>query len=223
MFIGHFGVGFGAKKIDNKPSLGTLFFAAQFVDLLWPFLLILGIEKVEITPDISAFNPLDFTYYPFTHSLLGAIFWALLFGAIYFFIKKNTKSAIVLGVLVISHWILDLITHIPDLPLFPGSSIKVGLGLWNSIPLTIIVEGLIFFVGVYLYFKSTKTKNKKGTFALWGLVIFLILIYILNIIGPPPESAEAIGYIASSQWLIIAWGYWIDKNRKDTGIVNTEV
>jgi hypothetical protein len=217
MFVGHFGVGFGAKKIDNKPSLGTLFFAAQFVDLLWPFLLILGIEKVEITPGITTFNPLDFTYYPFSHSLFGVIVWALLFGVIYFLFKKNFKSALLLGVLVISHWVLDLIVHIPDLPIFPGSSVKVGFGLWNSIPLTIIVEGSIFLIGVYLYFKSTKTKNKTGSFALWSLVIFLILIYILNIIGPPPESAEAIGYVGLSQWLIIAWGYWIDRNRKSTG------
>jgi hypothetical protein len=214
MFIGHFGVGFGAKKIDNKPSLGTLFLAAQFVDLLWPFLLILGIEKVEITPGITAFNPLDFTYYPFSHSLFGMLVWAVLFGVIYFLFKKNFKSALLLGVLVISHWVLDLIVHIPDLPIFPGGSVKVGLGLWNSIPLTIIVEGSIFLIGVYLYFKSTKTKNKTGTFALWSLVIFLILIYILNIIGPPPESAEAIGYVGLSQWLIIAWGYWIDRNRQ---------
>jgi hypothetical protein len=140
--------------------------------------------------------------------------WAVLFGVIYFLFKKNFKSALLLGVLVISHWVLDLIVHIPDLPIFPGGSVKVGLGLWNSIPLTIIVEGSIFLIGVYLYFKSTKTKNKTGTFALWSLVIFLILIYILNIIGPPPESAEAIGYVGLSQWLIIAWGYWIDRNRQ---------
>jgi membrane-bound metal-dependent hydrolase YbcI (DUF457 family) len=214
MFIGHFGVGFGAKKIDNKPSLGTLFLAAQFVDLLWPFLLILGIEKVVITPSISAFNPLEFTYYPFTHSLVGVIFWALLFGAIYFFIKKNIKSAILLGVLVISHWILDLITHIPDLPLFPGSEIKIGFGLWNSVPMTIIVEGSIFILGTYFYFKSTETKNKTGRFALWSLIIFLVIVYVMNVFGPPPESAEAIGYVALSQWLIITWGYWIDRNRK---------
>ena len=214
MFIGHFGVGFGAKKIDTRPSLGTFFLAAQFADLLWPFLLILGIEKVEIKPGISAMNPLDFVHYPFTHSLLFIIIWGVLFGAVYFFFKKNLKSAILLGVLVVSHWVLDLIVHIPDLPLYPGSALKVGFGLWNSIAATVIVEGLIFLGGVYLYFKSTKAENKKGTFALWSLVIFLILVYVMNIIGPPPDSAQAIGYVGLSQWLIIAWGYWIDRNRK---------
>ena len=216
MFIGHFGVGFAAKKIDHKPSLGTLFIATQFIDLLWPFFLILGIEKVEIEPGISAMNPFDFTYYPFSHSLLGVLVWALLFGVVYFLFKKNFKSALVLGALVISHWVLDLIVHIPDLPIFPGGSIKVGFGLWNSVTATIIIEGLIFLVGIYLYFKSTKAENKKGKFALWSLVIFLILVYVMNIIGPPPNSAEAIGYVGLSQWLIIAWGYWIDRNRKST-------
>jgi membrane-bound metal-dependent hydrolase YbcI (DUF457 family) len=214
MFIGHFGVGFGAKKIDTKPSLGTFFLAAQFADLLWPFLLILGIEKVEIKPGISAMNPLDFVHYPFTHSLLFIIIWGVLFGAVYFFFKKNIKSAILLGVLVVSHWVLDLIVHIPDLPLFPGSAVKVGFGLWNSIAATVIVEGLIFIVGIYFYLRSTKAKNKKGVFALWSLVVFLILIYVMNIIGPPPPSAQAIGYVGLSQWLIIAWGYWIDRNRE---------
>ncbi|OGU75882.1 MAG: hypothetical protein A2V93_01900 [Ignavibacteria bacterium RBG_16_34_14] len=214
MFIGHFGVGLAAKKIDNKPSLGTLFFASQFIDLLWPFFLLFGIEKVKVSPGVSAFTPLDFVYYPFSHSLFGVLFWALLFGTIYFLIKKNLISALLLGLLVISHWILDLITHIPDLPLFPGTDIKVGFGLWNSVLLTIIVEGMIFILGSYLYIKATKAKNKKDKFALWSLLIFLVVIYVMNIIGPPPESAEAIGYVGLLQWLLIAWGYWIDKNRK---------
>ena len=214
MFIGHFGVGLAAKKIDNRPSLDTLFLASQFIDLLWPFFLLLGIEKVEIDPGASAFNPLNFVYYPFSHSLLGVLFWALLIGAIYFLIKKNFKSALLLGILVLSHWILDLVTHIPDLPLFPGNDTKVGFGLWNSVPLTIAVEGLIFIFGSYLYIKATKAENKKGIFALWSLLIFLIVVYITNVFGPPPESAEAIGYVGLSQWLLIAWGYWIDRNRK---------
>jgi len=220
MFIGHFGVGLAAKKIDNKPSLGTLFFASQFIDLLWPFFLLLGIEKVKIVQGISAFTPLDFVYYPFTHSLLGVLFWATLFGTIYFLVKRNFKSALLLGILVFSHWLLDLITHIPDLPLFPGIESKAGFGLWNSVPLTIIVEGLIFILGSYLYIKSTKAENKKGIYTLWGLLIFLIIIYIINIIGPPPESAEAIGYVGLSQWLLIAWGYWIDRNRSRLKVIS---
>jgi len=214
MFIGHFGVGFAGKKLDNSASLGTYFMAAQWVDLIWPILLLLGIEKVEIEPGISAVTPLDFLYYPFTHSLLAAIIWGVLFGLLYFLIKKKLKTAIILGVLVVSHWFLDLIVHIPDLLLIPGLELKVGLGLWNRIVGTLLVEGLIFAGGVYLYLKTTKAKNKTGNFALWGLILFLVLIYIGNLFGPPPDSVQAIAIVGNAQWLIILWGYWIDRNRE---------
>jgi len=214
LFIGHFGVGFAAKKFTRKISLGTLFLAAQFIDLLWPFFVILGIEKVAIDPGNTAFTPLDFIYYPFSHSLLGALLWALIFGAVYYFIKKDLKSSFILGLLVLSHWILDFITHRPDLPLFlGGDSPLVGLGLWNSIIATVIIESLIFIVGVYFYFSVTKAKNKIGNYSLWSLIIFLVIVYLLNLFGPPPNSVDAIGYVGLSQWLLIAWAYWIDRNR----------
>lgn len=213
MFLGHFGAGFAGKKFSKSASLGTYFMAAQWIDLLWPILLLLGIEKVKIEPGISNVTPLNFNYYPFTHSLAAAIIWGVIFGVIYFLIKKNSKTSIILGVFVVGHWVLDFLVHIPDLPIFPGSELKVGLGLWNSFAATIILEGLIFGIGIYLYYKVTKTKNKTGTYSLIGLVVFLILIYISNLFGPPPDSVKAIGIVGNAQWLIILWGYWIDKNR----------
>lgn len=222
MFIGHFGTGFAAKAADNKPSLGTLFFAAQFIDLLWPFFLIFGLEKVRIEPGISAFTPLDFIYYPFSHSLFSTLIWAILFGCIYFVIKRDMKSSIILAFLVVSHWVLDLITHIPDLPLTPWGNYKVGLGLWNSVILTIIIEGIIFITGVYFYLASTKAINKKGNIGLWSLVIFLVIVYFLNIIGPPPNES-AIGFTGLSQWIIIIWGYWINKNRISSDKFSSEL
>ena len=132
MFIGHFAAGMAAKKIYPALSLGILFMAAQFLDLLWPTFLILGIEHVVISPGISKVTPLDFIDYPISHSLLIVLGWSVLFGAGYYLITKNHKGALTLGTLVLSHWILDLIVHIPDLPLYPGESPKVGLGLWNS-------------------------------------------------------------------------------------------
>ena len=214
MFIGHFGAGFTGKKFSKSASLGTYFMAAQWIDLIWPVLLLLGIEKAEIKLGISAVTPLDFTYYPFTHSLFGVIVWGVLFAAVYFLIRKKLKNALILGVLVVSHWFLDLLVHIPDLPLFPGYNLKVGLGIWNSLAATLIVEGLIFVVGVYLYFQTTKAKNKTGLYSLVGLIVFLVLMYVANLVGPPPDSIEAIGIVGNAQWLIILWGYWIDKNRK---------
>jgi hypothetical protein len=213
MFIGHFGVGFAGKKFDKSVSLGTYFMAAQWIDLIWPILLLLGVEKVEIEPGISAVTPLDFIYYPFTHSLLAAIIWGVLFGLVYFLIKKKLKTAIILGALVVSHWFLDLLVHIPDLSLIPGLDLKVGLGLWNNFIATLIVEGLIFIGGIYLYLKTTKPKNKTGNFTVWGLIIFLTLIYIGNLFGPPPDSVQAIAVVGNAQWLIILLGYWIDRNR----------
>jgi hypothetical protein len=213
MFVGHFGVGFAGKKVDNKPSLGTLFFASQFLDLIWPVFILTGIEKVEIEPGLMAANPLDFTYYPFSHSLLLAIVWGTIFGIIYFLIRKNIKGSILLGSLVVSHWILDLIVHRPDLPILPWGNLKVGFGLWNSLPLSVIVELFIFALGAYFYLSATKPKNKKGSYAFGGLIIFLVLIYTANILGSPPPSVEAIGFAGLSQWLIVAWAYWISKNR----------
>ena len=218
MFIGHFGVGFAGKKIDKNPSLGTMFLAAQFLDLIWPVFILIGLEKVKIEPGISAANPLDFVYYPFSHSLFIVLIWGFLFGLVYYLVKKNIRSAVVLGLLVLSHWILDFIVHIPDLPIFPWSNFKVGMGLWNSLVLSVTLEFLIFFGGAYFYISATKTKNKKGTFGLWGLVIFLTLIYIMNIFGSAPPSVEAIGYAGLLQWIFIPWAYWIDRNRTSTNL-----
>jgi hypothetical protein len=193
--------------------LGTLFFASQFIDLLWPFLLLAGIEYVEIDPGNTAFTPLNFIYYPFSHGFVSVLIWGFLVGLVYYLIKKNLKISLLLGFLVVSHWLLDLIVHRSDLPMFPGSEIKAGFGLWNSVILTIIIEGGIFILGIYFYLKMTEAKNKVGTYAFWGLIAFLVIIYITNITSPPPPSSEAIGYVGLSQWLLVLWGYWIDKNR----------
>ena len=214
MFIGHYGVGLAAKKLDNRPSLGTLFFASQFIDLLWPIFLLLGLEKVAIDPGNTAFTPLNFIYYPFSHGLVSVLIWAVLFGGVYYAFRKNIKTSLLLGGLVLSHWILDLFTHRPDLPLLFGNHLKVGLGLWNSVILSILVEGSIFIIGAYLYFKATKAENKKGQIGLWSLLIFLGIVYVMNVFGPPPPSVEPIAIVGLFQWLIVAWAYWIDRNRE---------
>lgn len=214
MFIGHMGVAFAAKKYSPKPSLGTFFIATQFIDLLWPLLLLLGLEKVAIDVGNTAVTPFDFISYPISHSLLAVLGWSLLVGGIYYLYRKEKKAAIILGAVVLSHWILDLITHRPDLELVPGLGIMAGFGLWNSIIGTIIVEGTIFGLGVYYYWKSTTAKNRKGEFGFWGLVIFLIIVYFMNMFGPPPESVEVLPFAGFALWLLVAWAYWIDRNRE---------
>jgi hypothetical protein len=216
MFIGHFGVGLAAKKIDSKPSLGTLFIASQFIDLLWPVFLLFGLEKVQIEPGNTAMTPLNFISYPYSHSLFGVFIWAVLLGGLYYTLKKNFKTSLLLGLLVLSHWILDFLTHRPDLQLLPWNNFKMGFGLWNSVALTIIVEGLIFILGAYFYLSATRSKNKKGSYGTWSLLIFLVLIYVMNIFGPTPTDTHAIAIIGLFQWLLVAWAYWIDRNRKTT-------
>lgn len=213
MFIGHFGVGFGAKKAAPFVSLGILFASAQFLDLLWPTLLLLNIEHVAITPGITKATPLDFTDYPISHGLLLVIIWGLIFGFLYWLIKKNVKNAVVLLICVISHWLMDIIVHRPDLPLYPGNSPHLGLGLWNYPLLSIIAETVIFVTGVYFYFKKTTAKNRSGKFGLWLLIALLVFIHIGNFFGPPPPSIAALIWAGQLQWLFVILAFWVDHNR----------
>ena len=213
MFIGHFGVGFGAKAAAPRTSLGVLFLAAGFVDLLWPTLLLLGFEHVKIVPGITRVTPLDFIDYPISHSLLAVAGWSVLFAGVYYLVRKYRAGAWVCGLAVLSHWILDLIVHRPDLPLMPGGSARLGLGLWNSLPATLVVELAVFGLGVYLYLRTTRASDRTGTIALWGLVAFLLLVFTSNIVGPPPPSEAAIAWIGHAQWLLVLWAFWVDRHR----------
>jgi hypothetical protein len=202
MFIGHFGVGFAAKRVAPRVSLGTAFLAAQFLDLLWPTLLLLGVESVRIAPGATAVTPLVFEHYPISHSLVAVICWGLALGAVY-----------ALTTLVVSHWLLDAIVHVPDLPLMPGAGPMVGLGLWQSKVATLAVEIPIFAAGVWLYVRSTRAKDKAGSYGLMGLVGFLALIHVGNLFGAPPPNATAIAWVGQAQWLLVAWAYWVDAHR----------
>lgn len=199
MFIGHFGVGLAAKSAARKVSLGTLFLAAQWIDLVWPILLLFGLERVRIDPGNTAFTPLDFVYYPFTHSLIGVLIWAALFAVVYYLIRRNLKVSLLLGLLVVSHWLLDLIVHRPDLPLTLSNEHMVGLGLWNNITTTLVIEGLIFLVGTIFYLKITKANDKVGRYGTLGLFAFLVVIYVMNIFGPPPDNTTAIAILGNAQ------------------------
>ncbi|WP_224962371.1 metal-dependent hydrolase [Geomonas subterranea] len=213
MFIGHFAVGLGAKAAAPKTSLGTLFLASQFVDLLWPTLLLLGFERVHIAPGITSVTPLDFEWYPISHSLLAVTGWAVLVALVYQAARKYPPGAIVLGLAVLSHWFLDLVVHRPDLPLVPGGSMKVGMNLWNSLAGTFIVEMGLFAVGLVLYLRKTNARDAVGRWGLWALIVLLMGIYLGNLFGPPPPSVAAIAWVGQSQWLLVLWGYWVDRHR----------
>lgn len=213
MFLGHYAVALGAKRAAPRASLGTLFVAAQFLDLLWPFFLLLGLEQVRVDPGNTAFTPLDFTTYPFSHSLLAAMGWSMVVGVAYFALRRQPRAALVLGLAVMSHWVLDFISHRPDLPLWPGSPDKAGLGLWNSVPATVLFEGTLFLLGVCMYVQSTRARDRTGSYALWSLIALLLLIYGGSVLGPPPPSPQAVVWTGLGQWLFVPWFYWIDRHR----------
>ncbi len=213
MFIGHFGVGLGAKTLVPRVSLGSLFVAAQFIDLLWPTLLLLGIERVRIEPGATAVTPLAFEHYPVSHSLVAVLGWALLVAGGHWLMRRNRRAALVMAALVVSHWLLDLLVHRPDLPLLPGSDLVVGLGLWSSLPLTLAVELPLFLIGARLYARATRPVDATGRWAFLGLLAFLLAIYAANLLGEPPPDVEAIAWLGHAQWLLVLWGYWIDRHR----------
>ena len=213
MFIGHFGVALAAKKIAPRTSLGTLVMAAQFVDLLWPLFLLLGLDRVIIAPGTTAVTPLDFISYPFSHSLLADIGWACLFAGLYKIVKQDARGAVCLWFVVMSHWILDAISHRPDLPLYPGSSTYLGLGLWNSRFWTILIEGAIFLFAAKLYARTTRPRDLIGTWAFRTFIAVLALVYLLNFFGPPPPSVKAVEFSALGMWLFVVWAYWLDRHR----------
>jgi len=214
MFIGHYAVGFVAKRAVPQVSLGTLFLATQFLDLLWPIFLFLGLEHVRVDPGNTIFTPLDFYDYPFTHSLVGAIVWALAFAGAYFALRRSAKNALLLAAVVFSHWVLDFVTHRPDLPLTPWGTTKVGLGLWNSFAGTVAVEGAIFVMGVVLYTLVFKARDATGRYGLWSLVALLTAIWVASMAAPPPPGPTAIAGAGLALWLLIPWAYWIERHRR---------
>ena len=214
MFIGHYALAFGSRKIDKLPSLAIMFIAVQFLDLLWPVLVLTGIESVQIEAGNTAITPLNFISYPYSHSLLMAVVWGILFAAVYFSFTKNKRGSVLLACLVVSHWVLDFITHRADLQLSPFSEMKVGLGLWNHPALAIVIETGLFLGGVYIYFKETVITRK---IAFWSLVILFIAIHFMNLFGPPPSSVAAVAWSANLMWLFVLWAWWIEK-KKDPGI-----
>lgn len=214
MFIGHFAVGLGAKKWAPQTSLGTLFFAAQLVDLLWPIFLLVGLERVEIAPGITEVTPLDFVSYPITHSLFMGFVWSGIFAGVYWVGRKYLQGAVVCGVAVLSHWILDFLTHRPDLPLMPGGETFVGLGLWFSLVGTFVVEVCIFAVGIWFYIRATRSLDRVGTIGFWALIGFLFVIYLGNLFGEPPPNVNVLAWVGNAQWLLVVWGYWVDRHRE---------
>jgi hypothetical protein len=211
MFIGHFGLGLAAKRTAPGVSLAVLFAAAQLADILWPIFLAIGLEQVRIDPGNTAFTPFDFVSYPYSHSLAMLIVWGLLFGWIA--APRRRPVFAILFALVVSHWVLDYVTHRPDMPLYPGGP-KVGLGLWNSVPATLAVEVPLFLAGLWIYLRATRPRDAVGRWSFGILAATLLLIYLSNFIGPPPSSVTLLWIVGIAGGVIfLAWAWWADRHR----------
>jgi hypothetical protein len=218
MFLGHYGVAFAARSAAPRTSLGTLAFAAQFLDEIWPILVLLGVERVLIVPDLMTTSSLDFESYPISHSLATAVGWAVFIGIIYFAIRRYRRGAWVVAGAVVSHWFLDALVHRPDLPLWPGSRIVVGGGIWNSLSLTLLLEIGFLGAGLAVYLRYTRASDRIGSWGLWAMVLVLTAIWSGSIFGPPPPSEGVVAISALGIWLFVPWSYWIDRHR----VVRTE-
>jgi hypothetical protein len=213
MFIGHFAVGFAAKKFAPRTSVAALLAAAQFLDLVWPVFVLLGWEQVRIDPGNTPFTPLDFVSYPWSHSLLMAAGWATAFGLVYQLATHEGRGTVVIWGCVVSHWVLDWITHRPDMPLYPGSS-RLGLGLWNSITGTMVVELLMFAAGLWLYLRTTQASDRIGRYAFAAYAILLLVLYLANrVSGPPPGVSAVAGTGIAAAVILIPWAWWFDRHR----------
>jgi len=214
VFIGHYALGLAAKRAAPRASLGTLFVAPTLADLLWPVFLLLGLEQAHAVPSTNPFLNLWFDAYPYSHSLFALIVWAVLFGYLYRAATGDKRAALVIGILVVSHWVLDVITHRPDMPIYPGGP-EIGLGLWNSPAATVAVEAVMLLAGVALYVRVTRARDGIGRWGLLGLVGLLAIAYGASLKAPPPpnQTALAVGGIIFG-WVFVLFAWWVDRHRE---------
>jgi len=212
MFLGHYAVGLAAKQFAPRSSLGALVAAPILLDLLWPVFLLTGVERVSIVPNSNPFLRLEFDSYPISHGLVAVIGWATLYASIYFGLTRYIAGALVIWIGVVSHWLMDYVVHQPDLPLYAHSRF-FGLGLWQHRWETMALEFGLFALGIWLYQKRTRARDKTGLYAFAGFAAFLLLAYAAAAFGPPPPTVTKLALVALLAWLMIPWAWWFDQHR----------
>jgi hypothetical protein len=217
MFLGHYGVAFALKRAEPKLSLGTLFIAVQFPDLLWGIFLLLGWERARIVPEYSAVTPLEFLDYPISHSLVGVIIWSVVAAALYYSwptrdTTRHWQAAAVVGLAVFSHYPLDVLVHLTDLPLMGNDSAKLGLGLWNNRVATLAAEALVFAGGLALYMARGSHRHPVRASRILLVALLLVGTYLVSIYGPLPPNMTTVA--VSDIVFILAMGVlaaWADR------------
>ena len=212
MLAGHFAVGLAAKRVVPRTSLGTLVLAVLLPDLFWCVFQFLQWEHAQLTNDREILMPVNFYDQPFSHSLLAVTSMALAFGLLYWAFRRSSWAALILACAVLSHWILDFIAHRQDLLLWPGT-VKLGLGLWNSRPATVVVEFGLWAAGVTIYATATKATSAIGKWGLWALAAVVCAMQYQVCFGAPPSRLSLINWGVASQALLVVWAYVLDRHR----------
>ena len=219
MFVGHIAIGFAAKPVAPRTSLGTLVLAALWLDvLIWLFVLI-GVEHVAVKPGITVTNALDLYDYPWSHSLLMSLIWGALFAGVYYAVGRYRRGTLLIFAAVVSHWVLDFVSHRPDMPLAPGVHRYYGLGLYNSRVGMLLVEGLLWVAGIVLYLRATRSRKRAGLWTLYVGALILTWLWIASLSGAPPRVSMVTMGIIDLIFLaiVVSWAYVVDKFRMSAG------
>jgi hypothetical protein len=211
MFVGHLAIALGAKNTVPKVNLAWLVAAVTALDLVWPIFVITGVERVSIVPGATAFTPLVFDSYPWSHSLLMACVWGVLLYALARWRHVGRLGARIIFLLVVSHWVLDFVSHDPDMPLWPGGSGRYGLGLWNSIPATYAVEGAMWLGAILVYLSGRPLRGGKSKLAFWSFAGVSTVMWAVGPWAPLPPSAQTLGWFALIGWVMIPWSWAADR------------
>jgi hypothetical protein len=216
MFVGHYAVSLALKRFEHRASLGVLFLGVQLLDILFFPLALLGIERFNIVPNFTQSTHFELAYMPYTHSLVAALLWSGLAYALFrWVVVKHRVVALLIAVAVFSHWVLDLIVHTPDLPLWNDASPKLGFGLWNYAVATFVLEAALLLAALWIYLSATSGETKVGKYGMTVFVIALIVVNIQNIFGPAPsEGRVALALFALVAYLAFAGiAFWLDGKR----------
>jgi len=217
MFVGHLAVALASKRLAPDVNLGWLVAGVTALDLVWPPLLLAGIERARIVPGATAFTPLVFDSYPWSHSLAMAVVWGVVLAALAREFRVPRPAWRLLAGLVVSHWVLDLASHAPDLSLWPGHAAKFGLGLWSSVPATLAVEGALWLAGLAIYLRTVPPGGRGARLAFGSLVIVSTVIWASGPWSPPPPSVEALGWFAMIGWVVVPWAALADRRTARAG------
>lgn len=217
MFVGHFAAGFAAKRAAPRVNLGWLVAAGTLVDLLWTIFLLLGVEHARIVPGFTAANPLDLYDYPWSHSLALDVAWSLLAGGLWWLWRRDARGALAIGLAVLSHWLLDVVSHVPDVPLWPGGGTRLGLGAWRSVAATVLIEGALWGAALVLYARTTRARDRVGRWGFWTFAAVLTLLYAASFVGPPPPDVRVVAWTNLAMVLFLLWPAWFDRHREPAG------